>query len=219
MGKKRLAIAAVVVLLLAGAVAVLWNVLDWPPPRLILKYGLPPAGGPTGRTKVIAGMEFVEVSAGYLRVVRQVRGAAGFRVLGADFRDIDEWIEQPRSFWISRDVVPVALVTDLCPPAGLRQGGHLLCERFGQVLSEREPGTFRLPDYREFYIAAETGAADVEETYELINARGSPSGSMGLSRKWSSDILRRHVTNARFWSSAYPPIPQFRLVWDLQRGR
>ena len=45
-----------------------WEVCDWPPPRLILKYGFPPSGGPTGRTREIEGIEFVELSPGYVRM-------------------------------------------------------------------------------------------------------------------------------------------------------
>ena len=61
-------IAASVLLFLALILAALWNVFDWPPPRLILKYGFPPAGGPTGRTMTIEGVEFVELKPGYFRM-------------------------------------------------------------------------------------------------------------------------------------------------------
>lgn len=46
----------------------LWLAFDWPPPRLLLAYGLPPAGGPTGRKMEVEGLEFVEISAGYFRM-------------------------------------------------------------------------------------------------------------------------------------------------------
>ena len=69
MRRRRLIIALAVLLLLAAVTTLLWAALDWPPPRLILKYGLPPAGGPTGRTwKNDLGMEFIQLSAGYTRV-------------------------------------------------------------------------------------------------------------------------------------------------------
>ena len=68
MGKRRIILAAVVLVLLAGIVTILWLVLDWPPPRLILKYGFPPTGGPTGNVRVIEGIEFVELSPGYFRM-------------------------------------------------------------------------------------------------------------------------------------------------------
>lgn len=45
-----------------------WVTLDWPPPRLILKYGLPSAGGPTGKTEEFGGIRFIELSPGYFRM-------------------------------------------------------------------------------------------------------------------------------------------------------
>jgi hypothetical protein len=53
--KKKLLISVGVLLLLGAILTVVWLICDWPPPRLILKYGLPPAGGPTGRRLEIAG--------------------------------------------------------------------------------------------------------------------------------------------------------------------
>ena len=63
--RKRLILTTVVLLFLAGILVVTWEICDWPPPRLILKYGLPPAGGPTGRKLTVEGIEFIELSAGY----------------------------------------------------------------------------------------------------------------------------------------------------------
>lgn len=65
--RKRLVVTALILLLLAGILVVTWEVCDWPPPRLILKYGLPPAGGPTGRKITVEGIEFIELSPGYYR--------------------------------------------------------------------------------------------------------------------------------------------------------
>ena len=48
--KKRTVLILAALLFLVGITVVVWKAADWPPPRLILKYGLPPAGGPTGRT-------------------------------------------------------------------------------------------------------------------------------------------------------------------------
>ena len=39
--RRRLIILTVVVVLLAGVTTLLWPALDWPPPRLLLKYGFP----------------------------------------------------------------------------------------------------------------------------------------------------------------------------------
>ena len=43
--RKRPIVAAVVLFLLTGVVVCTWEICDWPPVRLILKYGFPPAGG------------------------------------------------------------------------------------------------------------------------------------------------------------------------------
>jgi len=64
---RRRVLTLAALLLGACITVVVWRVADWPPPRLILKYGFPPTGGPTGRTKVIEGIEFVELEPGYFR--------------------------------------------------------------------------------------------------------------------------------------------------------
>ncbi len=65
---RRSIISACVLLCLVLVLAALWAAFDWPPPRMILKYGLPPTGGPTGRTMTIEGVEFVELKPGYFRL-------------------------------------------------------------------------------------------------------------------------------------------------------
>jgi formylglycine-generating enzyme required for sulfatase activity len=63
------------VLLLLGAIlTVVWVACDWPPPRLILKYGFPPAGGPTGRRLTVEGVRFIELRPGYVRVALRGHG-------------------------------------------------------------------------------------------------------------------------------------------------
>ena len=119
MRRRRLIIAVVVLLLLAGVTAAVWKALDWPPPRLILEYGLPPAGGPTGRTKTIDGIEFLEVSEGYYHLTRRIwydRGDLLGRVgakIGVAWGTppkrgpwLDEWVEFPGPIWISRSWRP-----------------------------------------------------------------------------------------------------------------
>ncbi len=65
---KRRLIIAVVVLLLAGLVSVLWTALGWPPVRLVWKYGFPPSMAPTEETVKLEGVEFVRISPGYFRM-------------------------------------------------------------------------------------------------------------------------------------------------------
>ena len=52
--------------LLAGGSVIAWNAFGMPPLRLVLKYGYPSPMAPTGRTVTIEGVEFVEISAGYI---------------------------------------------------------------------------------------------------------------------------------------------------------
>jgi hypothetical protein len=115
--RKRLIIAGVAVVLLAVAGALVWRVLDLPPPGLIRTYGLPPTGGPTGRTRVVRGIELVEVSAGYVFVDRHERLCGGShaweRILrplgiligrsdGHEYVRCRYWAECPEAFWITR---------------------------------------------------------------------------------------------------------------------
>lgn len=66
--RKRLIVSVVVLFVLGSGLWITWEVCDWPPVRLIIKYGFPPAGGPTGRRRVVDGIEFIEVSPGYFRM-------------------------------------------------------------------------------------------------------------------------------------------------------
>ena len=58
----------VVVLIGAAVVFVAWAAFDLPPAHLIAAYGLPPTGGPTGRTRTTETVEFVELKPGYFRM-------------------------------------------------------------------------------------------------------------------------------------------------------
>ena len=118
MGKRRIIIitAAVILLLLAGIVTILWSGLDWPPPRLILKYGFPPTGGPTGNVRVIEGVEFVELKPGYFRMGSHYRCDTGdllgrvCRPLGLpwgresshDTLTPPRWVEFTEPLWVAR---------------------------------------------------------------------------------------------------------------------
>jgi formylglycine-generating enzyme required for sulfatase activity len=53
--------------LLVGIGVIGWTAIDLPPPKLVVRYGLPPAGGPTGRKVTIEGVTFIELAAGYFR--------------------------------------------------------------------------------------------------------------------------------------------------------
>jgi formylglycine-generating enzyme required for sulfatase activity len=118
----RLLIVALVVLFLVGLVSATWNLCDWPPPRLILKYGFPPTGGPTGRTMTIEGVEFAELKPGYFRMGSHFfcwKGDLLGRVCAVlhlpwgkqptHYRDMcgcpPRWVEIESRFWIARTEV------------------------------------------------------------------------------------------------------------------
>jgi formylglycine-generating enzyme required for sulfatase activity len=63
---RRFLLLAALVLLIGVCVA--WKLLGLPQPGLVLKYGFPPTGGPTGRTLTVEGVEFVELRPGYCRM-------------------------------------------------------------------------------------------------------------------------------------------------------
>jgi formylglycine-generating enzyme required for sulfatase activity len=63
--RRRALLTCAALLLLFALMTLVWAALDWPPLRLVLAYGLPPAGGPTGRITEAHGMQFVELGPGY----------------------------------------------------------------------------------------------------------------------------------------------------------
>ncbi|MEN8152078.1 MAG: formylglycine-generating enzyme family protein [Planctomycetota bacterium] len=118
--RKRLVIITTVLVLLTGILVVTWRVCDWPPPRLILKYGLPPAGGPTGRRMTVEGMEFIELSAGYFRMgshtgctetslideIRRLLGSGtALSRRHAGYECPPHWVEIPHPIWVGRSEV------------------------------------------------------------------------------------------------------------------
>jgi len=119
--RKRLVVSTVVLLLLAGFLTLVWRVCDRPPPGLILKYGLPPAGGPTGRRATLEGVEFVELAPRYFRadvcaprcrhgdLLGRLSAAFGLR-MGRRERHvrgcIQGWQEVTHPVWVSFAVQP-----------------------------------------------------------------------------------------------------------------
>jgi hypothetical protein len=95
--------------------ATLWLLAGRPPPGLVLKYGWPPGGKPTGRTMIAAGVEYEEWAPGYHRIDVFCRCEADgvgkvVRELLDPFIDSIEagtttrvWWEHPAPFWLARD--------------------------------------------------------------------------------------------------------------------
>ncbi len=96
-----------------------WIAGGCPPARLILRYGLTPGCDPTGQTRTVEGIVFVEIGPGCFRMGSDL-GAAGGDFLGKLCARLglpwgdrpvpsDEmpvhWVEFPRGFWIARTEV------------------------------------------------------------------------------------------------------------------
>lgn len=130
--RKRLIVTAVVLVVLGMGLWATWEVCDWPPVRLILKYGFPPAGGPTGRRMTVEGIEFIELSTGYFRMgshrrcnqgtpFARVLQAFGLRIDGAPDHDATtgecptRWVEIADSFWMASTELTTSTCTKVYP--------------------------------------------------------------------------------------------------------
>jgi formylglycine-generating enzyme required for sulfatase activity len=114
-------------LLLAGWAA--WTFFTLPPLRLVLRHGLPPSGGQTGRTVTIEGVLFVELAPCYFRMGSTHTAKKGDLLgvassfLGLPYgkqpKPSDEmplrYIEFPDGFWIARTEVTNAQLERFFP--------------------------------------------------------------------------------------------------------
>lgn len=175
--RRRLTLLLIPVLLIGGAVLV-WHLSDWPPPLLVLEYGTPPAGGPTGHTFVNKlGMKLVEFEPGYFRTgsclgchgESLTREQIASRECGSVYPWEENefvWTEVSRSFWIAEAEVTIGqylafdpdherfLSPDDEPVVDISFEDAL---KFCAWLSEREPGTYRLPMASEWEYACRAG--------------------------------------------------------------
>lgn len=119
---RRLATAGAVLLLATSTLAIVGAAWNWPPPLLVLRYGLPGSQGPTGRVAVVEGATFDEFAPGYffvspwtmqetLRGIRRFQGVI-FPNHGASRRDRfylrlfgahPHWIELPETVWLANE--------------------------------------------------------------------------------------------------------------------
>ncbi len=177
--RKRRLLTVFALVLIGGSLAVVWMALDWPPPRLLLKYGLPPAGGPTGSTVRIAGMKFVEIQPGYCKVSSDWSCRhddrlfpalksllVALRLRDAPYRVSPKpyWAEIPRGFWLQERTLPPAVyeqcLSDLGEDLEVLTGAvvwELRPTALSTWLSRKLGARFRPPTIEEWEYAARSG--------------------------------------------------------------
>jgi hypothetical protein len=219
---RRVLISVVLLAVLAGTIAVVWHAFDGPPPRLILKYGLPPAGGLTGQTREVGGITFRQVGPGYARI-REYGLVWGYVFpllrLGLRLRTSEaRWLEVREAFWISRDEVFADEVTLSADNASIRDrvldpsawrawcGGHL-----DAALGAR----MRLPTRAQWCYALYHGALDgAEGESDFTYIRSDDASGVELLFETETRALRR---DPGFGIRSFRPGDRirrgFRLVW------
>jgi formylglycine-generating enzyme required for sulfatase activity len=120
---KRLALITVLLFFATGIVVIAWAVADLPPVRYVLRYGFSPRCKPTGQTKRVEGVEFIEIGPGIFRMGSDHDAEGGDWIgklcqrVGLPWGDQPEpsnempvhWVEFPRGFWIAMTEVTNAL--------------------------------------------------------------------------------------------------------------
>ncbi len=177
--KKKLLIGCSVLLLLGAILILIWVSSDWPPPRLILKYGQPRVEEASPRVKLIDGMEFVKLAPGYIRLDHRLftsiaPGSNGLRYLSRLVRTPspgyeERWIELPEPRWISRKTVQ--RLSSWSVGVGRNDSGRVL-ESDGMKFS----ACVRVASVPEVLYARATGAIFIDEEVETAWAEGNFQG-------------------------------------------
>jgi formylglycine-generating enzyme required for sulfatase activity len=180
---KRLALITVLLFFATGIVVIAWTVADLPPVRYVLRYGFSPRCKPTGLTKRVEGVEFIEIGPGIFRMGsdRDVKGGDWIGKLcqrvGLPWGDQPEpsnempvhWVEFPRGFWIAETEVTNAMYARF-EPRHMRSDWSKGdddpvvdidwndARRYCVWLSERSDLEVRLPSESEWECSARAGS-------------------------------------------------------------
>ncbi len=226
--KKKLLIGCSVLLLLGAILTAVWVGCDWPPPRLILKYGFPPAGGPTGRRLTIHGLSFTEIAPGYGKVgstwgqqshgsmtiaVHRLRALLGMErePFGwrAGSRHQPFWMEQRTSFWFQESMLPEEYFARCREELGEAlvscRGADLIVHPalFSTWLSGRSGSQLRLPSTEEWEYTAWSGLWRSVTEHTQYNSQVPPAQWTGVvwNARWISPVI---LAEAAQWASFTP---------------
>jgi len=181
--RKRIVLVLILLLVLGTVVAAVWQLADWPPPGMLLRYGLTPGCEPTGKTRWIEGVEFVEIGPGCFRMGSTHLAEGGdflgkvCAAVGLPWGDQPEpsdetpvhWVEFRRGFWIARTEITNEQhdkfdskrgrssysADDRAPVAGVSWGD---AKRFCSWMAERSGVPVRLPSESEWECACRAGS-------------------------------------------------------------
>ena len=205
---KRLAFIAVLLFFVFALVVIGWTVAGLPPVRYVLRYGLHPRCKPTGQTKEIEGVRFIEIGPGIFRMGSDHAAEGGDWIgkicqrVGLPWGDQPEpsdempvhWVEFPRGYWIATTEVTNALYERFDPKherSDYGKGDHDPvmdvswedAKRYCAWLSEKAAHPIRLPTEAEWECACRGGSEEEfsfgDDEAELSNCAWYDENSEG----------------------------------------
>lgn len=200
--RKRVVFLPVACLAIAAVIA--WSLARWPRPALILRHGSPSSDGVDYRERVVGGVGFVEIPAGYVWFEPRSEVVSRGDVLGRVSRWLDVrvgrrsiiwredrspyWAESSEAFWITREYYREAVYEDQL-----------------RALKRVAAGSFSIPTRAQWDFAYACGlGVDREGEFELTQDGLVP---LDLYRP-AADFPPSSVRDG-----PWPPCTVVRLVW------